>query len=144
MATKHESLGSAHGRFGDRLISWASLSLYFGTALFVLRSTFLVLGFGRTPPASHELEAWHVVLTMGLWLPLSLGIAALAAAIALFIRGLAAATISAALFVIALSGWPFAAPGDLPDVATSGGKSSLSILVLTAIVMGGVLVLAAR
>ncbi|MFN0007433.1 MAG: sulfatase [Planctomycetota bacterium] len=144
MAQQNELVPSARGRQGEWFRSWATLGLSLGTVLFVLRSSFLLLGFGRIPPASPELEAWHIALSMGRMLPASFGAAAIAAAIALSLRAGPAWAISALLSMAALSGWPLAAPGDLPDAATSAGRLSLAILGLTAIVLGALLTLAAR
>lgn len=144
MVNQHESVDGARGRSGGWFASWAILGLWFGTVLFVLRSVFLLLGFGRIPPATLELEAWHVALTMGRTLPFALAVGALVAAIALALRAVPAAAISAGLFVTVLSGWPFDVPGDRPDPGTGAGRLSLSIQALTAIVLGALLVLARR
>lgn len=136
MATEHESVAAARGRIGEGFTSWAILGLWFGTILFLLRSIFLLLGFGRIPPTSLALEGWHVALTMGRTLSWTLATGALAAAIVLSMRAIPAAAVSAALFVTVLSGWPFDAPGDMPDPMTGAGRLSLLIQVLTAIVLG--------
>jgi len=144
MATQREIVGGGQPRPTERFRSWATLALGFGTILFVLRSAFLLLGFGRIPPASLELEMWHVALSLGRTLPVAFAVGALVAAIASSIRAFHAAAISGALFLAVLSGWPLAAPGDVPDPASGAGRLSLAILALTALVLGVLLTRAAR
>jgi len=112
----------------------------------VLHSTAVVLGDRLTRRDPTGLALWHVGLTIERVFPLALGIAAVAAALAMRLvsRPAVALLIAAPLFLAGLAGWPVENPRHSLELFARESQIALIGYVIAALGLASLLVLACR
>ncbi len=125
---------------------WAVLALFFGTVLYLLHSGAVISGGAVNEQGARALASWHVGLTLQRLFPfaLAIGAAASALALALLRRPVPAVLVCAALFAIAIAGWPLEDPRHIPDPSGRAGRIAWLECALAALVLAFFLVLACR